>query len=56
MLISSIAVTTDQKTERALFARLTCESIIIVQTQSVLITPNEDMADPAKTAEQPRPE
>jgi len=50
MLISSIAVQTDQKTDRALFARLTCESIIIVQTQSVLVAPNADMKNPAKTA------
>lgn len=51
MLIRSLAVDTDQQTEGALFVTLVCQQIIIVQTQTVILTPSADMKNPQKTAQ-----
>lgn len=51
MLIRSLAVTTDEKSEHSLFCTAVCREVIIVQTQSVSFTPMENQADPQKTAQ-----
>ncbi|WDD94653.1 hypothetical protein Bsp3421_004787 [Burkholderia sp. FERM BP-3421] len=50
MLIQSISVTTDAKTENSLIATIHCREVIIVQTQTTQLQPAENMASPQKTA------
>lgn len=50
MLIETIAVDTDKKTEHALFCTLFCQHVIIVDTAAVVMPPVERQAMPEKTA------
>lgn len=50
MLIQSIDVTTDAKTENSLIATIHCREVIIVQTSSVALAPTENQGLPQKTA------
>jgi hypothetical protein len=50
MLIQSISVTTDAKTENSLIATIHCREVIIVQTTTTQLQPAANMASPQKTA------
>jgi hypothetical protein len=50
MLIESLELTTDEKTEAALALNIACTQIIIVQTGVVSVPPSDVQANPAKTA------
>lgn len=49
MLIRSLSVTTDRRTENALMMRVDCQQIFIVQTQVVAVPDSSVMANPEKT-------
>lgn len=51
MLIRSISVTTDARTENALIATLNCREIIVVQTSTTQLVPAENQAMPQKTGQ-----
>jgi hypothetical protein len=51
MLMSSLVLTTDVKTEHALMVTVTCRQIMITHTQSTTLPPRENQADPAATSE-----
>lgn len=62
MLIESLELTTDEKTEAALMLAILCRQIIIVETSVVSIPPADVQANPQKTspvqnsgAKQPQP-
>lgn len=46
MLIKSLAVTTDERTENALIVRMTCREILFAQTQTVTAPSPQNMATP----------
>jgi len=50
MLIKSMSVTNDEKTEAALFVTVSLRQIIIANVTTVKIAPKENQADPQKTA------
>lgn len=50
MLLRTVAMTTDESTEYALFCTVTCQEIIIVQTETTSVPPASDQASPEKTA------
>ncbi|PRY03804.1 hypothetical protein B0G73_114125 [Paraburkholderia sp. BL25I1N1] len=50
MLIQSISVTTDAKTENSLIATIHCREVIIVQTTATQLQPAANMTSPQKTA------
>lgn len=49
MLIASIELTTDEKTENALMIQITCREVIIVQTRATTAAPADQQQNPAKT-------
>jgi len=51
MLLSSIAVTTDEKTERALLVTATCKEVIIVQTEATTLPAKEKQKQQKKTGQ-----
>lgn len=51
MLIKSIAVTTDEKTENALFVTVSCREVILVQTQATTLPPKSDQKNAKKTGQ-----
>jgi hypothetical protein len=51
MLISSLAVTTNQHTETTLMVRARCREVIIVETAVTTLPPPASQANPAKTQE-----
>ncbi|MHA6837687.1 phage baseplate protein [Ralstonia pseudosolanacearum] len=51
MLIQSIDVTTDAKTENACIATLHCREVIVVQTMTTQLVPAENQAMPQKTGQ-----
>lgn len=51
MIITSLAVTTDETTEAILACTVTCREIIIVQTQVTTVGPSDVQAEPQKTAD-----
>lgn len=51
MLMTSLAVTTDQKTGNVLMVTATCRQVFIVKTQATTLPAREAQADPAATAE-----
>ncbi|SUD94223.1 Uncharacterised protein [Ralstonia mannitolilytica] len=51
MLIQSLDVTTDAKTENACIATLHCREVIIVQTTTTQLVPAENQAMPQKTGQ-----
>lgn len=50
MLIRALGVTTNQATDATLMATVTCQQVIIVQTQTTTVPPSDVHADPAATA------
>jgi hypothetical protein len=50
MLISSVELSTDEKTEHALMLQIDCQEVIIVQTSTVPVPPAGVQANPAQTA------
>jgi len=50
MLITSLQVTTDQRSSAVLMVQATCRQIIIVQTQATTLPAKENQANPASTA------
>lgn len=49
MLIKTLALTTDKDTENALYLTVGLQEIILVETQTVTVPPNNVQAAPAKT-------
>lgn len=50
MLAASVAMTTDETTEWALFVTIVCQEIIIVQTSTAAVPPASAHSDPQQTA------
>jgi hypothetical protein len=50
MLIQSISVRTDEKTENCLIATVHCREVIIVQTTTTTLQPAANQSNPQKTA------
>ncbi len=50
MLLASLTITTDPRTENALMVTATCRQIIIVQTQAATMPPKDAQAKPGKTS------
>jgi hypothetical protein len=50
MLIVALATTTDEATENVLAVTVTCQEVIIVETQAAALPPAADQAEPEKTA------
>lgn len=48
MLIKSLAITTDQKTENSMLIRITFRQILMAQTQTVTVPDSSVMANPAQ--------
>lgn len=51
MLITSLAVTTDNETSNILSVMAACRQVLIVSTQATTLPPREDQATPESTAE-----
>jgi hypothetical protein len=49
MMLTSLMVTTDKDTEKALMCQAVCQQIIIVSTQAVQAPPLSDQAEPQQT-------
>lgn len=51
MLMISLALTTDAKSDHALMVSVTCKQILITHTESMTLPPRHNQADPAATSE-----
>ena len=51
MLMRSLALTTDPRTEYALMCTVVCRQVIIVQTQATTLPPRDSQANPQATGE-----